>query len=147
MRHLCPIWIPSSGTKTPCQCHPITLVWGPSSHSRQECPSLLHRAAQAFHDGDCGTGMWGKSGSFCCFHGSSLATCGARAVGLTHLHSSVLALGRVLIQAGVTLVTMGAQATLGKDSPHAWPQALGRLCCLSSCSICLEFFKERAISA
>lgn len=55
-------------------------------------------------------------------------TCGARVVGLTHLHPSLLALGRALVEAGVTLVTMGAQATLGKDSPHAWPQALGRLC-------------------
>lgn len=72
-------------------------------------------------------------------------TCGARVMGLTYLHPSLLALGRALFEAGVELVTMGAQATLGKDSPYAWPQALGRLCWLSSCSICPEFFKERAM--
>lgn len=66
-------------------------------------------------------------------------------VGLTHLHPAVLALGRALVQAGVALVPMGTQATLGKDSLCAWPQALRRLCWLSSCSICPESFKERAI--
>lgn len=48
----------------------------------------------------------------------------ARVVGLTHLHPAVLALGRALVQVGVALVPMGAQATLGKDSPCAWPQPL-----------------------
>lgn len=59
---------------------------------------------------------------FCCFWGICLLpgypVCPEpRVVGLTHLHPAVLAVGKALVQAGVELVPMGAQATLGKDSP------------------------------